>query len=100
MHIWLKGFNGGAVGLSASTGVHIGATSEEDPESLNKLPAAGRPRHVSAALALKNALALFISPKRDDLLITPVNVQKFGKFTEVIIDVGNKPITSTKTSSH
>jgi hypothetical protein len=100
MYVWLKGFNGGAVGVSISTGVHIGATSEEDPETLNKLPTADRPRHINAAIALKNALALSISPKQEDLLSIPVNVQKFGKFTEVIIDVGNKPTTSNKTASH
>ena len=98
--IRLQGFSGGAVGLSVSTGVHVGATSEETPEAINKLTPADRPQQINAAIALKNALALSISPKQDGLADSSVTVEKFNKFTEVLIDVGNKPTTSNKPASH
>jgi hypothetical protein len=58
------------------------------------------PDAYKAALALKNALALSISPKQDDLAGSRLDLVKFGKFTEVLIDLGNKPTTTNKVVSH
>jgi hypothetical protein len=100
LYFWMNNFNGGAIGMSLSTGVHIGATSEEPIETLQKLPLPDVPQHIRAAFALRDALASSISPRQDDLEGSSVNVEKFNKFTEVLIDVGNKPTTSKKTASH
>lgn len=96
----IKDCDVGGVGSSISTGVHIAATSEETPEALNKLAPADRPPNINAAIVLKNALARSISPTQEDLQTEDVSVDKFGKFTLVLIDVGNKPITSSNPASH
>jgi hypothetical protein len=93
MSFWLKNFSGGGVGVSISAGVHIDVTSEEDPAALSKVPLADRPLYIRAAFALRDALALSISPKQDDLATSPVGLESL-KMPEVLLDIGNKPTTS------